>query len=76
MPGTRPNWDVRRFSGNRWSIPAVLLKSPLDGGALRLISVNRAAYSLYLLFGPNTEPLYLYGSLADDACRLLQPPRQ
>ena len=43
---------------------AVLSNSPLDGGALRLIRVDRSAYLQYLFFGP-AEPLYLYGALVD-----------
>jgi hypothetical protein len=43
---------------------AVLSNSPLDGGAFRLIRVDRSAYLQYLFFGP-AEPLYLYGALAD-----------
>jgi hypothetical protein len=43
---------------------AVLSNSPLDGGALTLIRVDRSAYLWFLFFGP-AEPLYLYGSLAD-----------
>ena len=57
------------WSGDRWSLLhpcAVLSNSPLDGGALRLIRVNRAAYLQYLFFGP-AEPLYLYGA-ATDGC--------
>jgi 4-amino-4-deoxy-L-arabinose transferase-like glycosyltransferase len=43
---------------------AVLSNSPLDGGTLRLIRVNRSAYLQFLFFGP-AEPLYLYGALMD-----------
>jgi hypothetical protein len=43
---------------------AVLSNSPLDGGALRLIRVDRSAYLQHLFFGP-AEPLFLYGALAD-----------
>jgi Dolichyl-phosphate-mannose-protein mannosyltransferase len=48
---------------------AVLRNSPLDGGALRLIRVDRSAYLQYLFFGP-AEPLYLYGAVMD-GCPLL-----
>jgi len=43
---------------------AVLSNSPLEGGALRLIRVDRSAYLQFLFFGP-AEPLYLYGALVD-----------
>jgi 4-amino-4-deoxy-L-arabinose transferase-like glycosyltransferase len=43
---------------------AVLSNSPLDGGAFRLIRVDRSAYRQFLFFGP-AEPLYLYGALVD-----------
>jgi 4-amino-4-deoxy-L-arabinose transferase-like glycosyltransferase len=43
---------------------AVLSNSPLDGGAFRLIRLDRSAYLQFLFFGP-ARPLYLYGALAD-----------
>ena len=43
---------------------AVLSNSPMEGGAYRLIRVNRSAYLQYLFFGP-AEPLYLYGAAID-----------
>ncbi len=43
---------------------AVLSNSPLDGGAFRLIRVDRSAYLQFLFFGPG-EPLYLYGAVMD-----------
>ena len=44
---------------------AVVSNSPLNIGTFRPISVDRWAYRQYLFFGP-AEPLYLYGSVADD----------
>ena len=43
---------------------AVLSNSPLDGGAFRLIRVDRSAYLQFLFFG-TAEPLYLYGAVVD-----------
>jgi len=43
---------------------AVVSNSPLEGGPLTLIRVNRAAYRQYLFFGPD-EPLYLYRATSE-----------
>lgn len=43
---------------------AVVSNSPLKIGAYSLIRVDGSAYRQYLFFGPS-EPLYLYGALAD-----------
>jgi len=56
------NWYDENWSSFRPC--AVLSNSPLDGGAFRLIRVDRSAYLQFLFFGP-AEPLYLYGALVD-----------
>lgn len=60
--------DNTAWSGSRWALInpcAVVSNTELRDANLRLIHVNRSAYRMYLLVGPE-QPLYLYGALATD----------
>lgn len=57
--------DNTAWSGTRWALInpcAVVSNTELHDAKLRLIHVNRSAYLLYLVVGPE-QPLYLYGAL-------------